>query len=47
MDAPQATPKGMQIMGSDTGMYGHEVCSEIIPDIPIYFQCPPPAVSAP
>ncbi|KAK0740048.1 hypothetical protein B0T18DRAFT_201956 [Schizothecium vesticola] len=43
MDVSQATPKGMQTMGSGTGMDGHEVCKQLEPDVPIYFQCPIPA----
>ena len=45
---PQATPKGMQSMGSNAGMFGpgQEVCKAIVPDVPILAQCPIPAVSA-
>jgi hypothetical protein len=45
MDVSQVTAKGMQTMGSGTGMDGHEVCKQLEPDVPIYFQCPIPAVS--
>lgn len=47
MDDSQAAAKGMRIMGGHTGMDGHEKCTQIVPDVPLFTQCPIPDVGTP